>query len=184
MFTGTRQTERERHCESRVNLPHAYQHVCIISLHFVSHFLLFQPEETHLISSSGGLFTPEQVAANIVTGIKVWKSCFLVLVFLFLFSKLSLDGLWVLPVPPQNPVKSSPSPRHLLKVWTYCRHTGGQKGRVFIFSIPLLFFNKCSILNYKFCLVNVGKPTASLSQTTNPWYGSWGFAWHEQTWCI
>lgn len=68
--------QRERHCESRVNLPHAYQHVCIISLHFVSHFLLFQPEETHLISSSGGLFTPEQVAANIVTGIKVWKSFF------------------------------------------------------------------------------------------------------------
>ncbi|KAL9975519.1 hypothetical protein ACROYT_G012688 [Oculina patagonica] len=29
-----------------------------------------KPEETHLISSSGGLFTPEQVAANIVTGIK------------------------------------------------------------------------------------------------------------------
>jgi len=29
-----------------------------------------KPEETHLISSSGGLFTPEQVAANIVSGIK------------------------------------------------------------------------------------------------------------------
>lgn len=29
-----------------------------------------KPEETHLISSSGGLFTPEQVAANILTGIK------------------------------------------------------------------------------------------------------------------
>ena len=33
--------------------------------------LYFQPEETHQISSSGGLFTPEQVAANIVSGIKV-----------------------------------------------------------------------------------------------------------------
>ncbi|XP_027058595.1 3-ketodihydrosphingosine reductase-like [Pocillopora damicornis] len=29
-----------------------------------------KPEETHLISSSGGLFTPEQVASNIVVGIK------------------------------------------------------------------------------------------------------------------
>lgn len=29
-----------------------------------------KPEETHLISSSGGLFTPEQVASNIVIGIK------------------------------------------------------------------------------------------------------------------
>lgn len=29
-----------------------------------------KPEETHLISSSGGLFTPEQVASNMVIGIK------------------------------------------------------------------------------------------------------------------
>ncbi|KAJ7337158.1 hypothetical protein OS493_010012 [Desmophyllum pertusum] len=29
-----------------------------------------KPDETHLISSAGGLFTPEQVAANIVAGIK------------------------------------------------------------------------------------------------------------------
>lgn len=32
-----------------------------------------KPEETHLISSAGGLFTPDQVAANIVIGIKERK---------------------------------------------------------------------------------------------------------------
>lgn len=42
-----------------------------VSFYFVSDFLLSQPEETHLISSAGGLFTPDQVAANIVAGIKV-----------------------------------------------------------------------------------------------------------------
>ena len=31
----------------------------------------FQPDETHEISSSAGLFSPEQVASNIVSGIKV-----------------------------------------------------------------------------------------------------------------
>ena len=34
-------------------------------------FLILQPEETHLICSSGGLFAPEQVAENIISGIKV-----------------------------------------------------------------------------------------------------------------
>ena len=31
----------------------------------------FQPDETHEISSSAGLFAPEVVASNIVSGIKV-----------------------------------------------------------------------------------------------------------------
>lgn len=63
-----------RSTKPTIRLPHVhiitymYNKFLVNSL---SHFLLFQPDETHLISSAGGLFTPEQVAANIVAGIKV-----------------------------------------------------------------------------------------------------------------
>ena len=42
------------------------------------HYL--QPEETHLISSSGGLYTPDQVASHILSGLKVcnWVIIFLI----------------------------------------------------------------------------------------------------------